>query len=319
MRRVALILLLALFTLQLLAAEDDAALQTRLNASLKGKIVALRGFYHGNKLQYGASGDLIGKRNAGIWPVDGYIEIESISVKRQEMKIDGYRQFATINVPEDLHLPKDALEDCKSLPKPQFEYHRSDRVLIRIARPPGGDEKQIDQMLMRVFYRRGEDFTPDVPAMWRKLFQNARMSSAEFSEKEAAACEKRKPKANSSIFADAISSVTETVPDGKLANGEPVYSAGRAGGSVKPPKAIRTPDPGYTEVARARRREGTCLFQVVVDSTGAISTVEVVRPCGFGLDENASQAILTWKFQPATLKEKPVASMVQVEVSFHLY
>jgi TonB family protein len=38
-----------------------------------------------------------------------------------------------------------------------------------------------------------------------------------------------------------------------------------------------------------------------------------------GLDEQAIEAVKTWRFRPATLDGKPVDAQIAVEVNFRLY
>ena len=58
---------------------------------------------------------------------------------------------------------------------------------------------------------------------------------------------------------------------------------------------------------------------VVIGADGRVRDVRVQRSLGFGLDEKALEAVRTWKFQPATLDERPVAVQINVEVRFRLY
>jgi len=95
-----------------------------------------------------------------------------------------------------------------------------------------------------------------------------------------------------------------------------VYTVGQ---SVTAPVPIYKPEPSYTKDARAAKLEGTGVFSVVVDASGSVAGVQVVRPLDRGLDESAMQTLRTWKFQPATKDGKPVPVKVVVEVSFKLF
>ena len=90
-------------------------------------------------------------------------------------------------------------------------------------------------------------------------------------------------------------------------------------GDVKAPVPIYKPEPAYTKEARAAKLEGTDVFWVVVDGTGNVADVRLVRSVGMGLDESASETLRTWKFKPAMKKGKPVPVRVVVEVSFRLF
>jgi TonB family protein len=101
----------------------------------------------------------------------------------------------------------------------------------------------------------------------------------------------------------------------------PASSGGayRVGGGVSAPRVIYGPDPEYAEEARSEHFQGTCLLWLVVSPEGLPRDVRVVRSLGHGLDEKAIEAVKRWRFEPAQKDGKPVAVMVNVEVSFHLY
>jgi TonB family protein len=93
----------------------------------------------------------------------------------------------------------------------------------------------------------------------------------------------------------------------------------RVGHGVTPPKAIYAPDPGYDEKARKAKYQGTCVLSLVVGSDGQPRDIRVERAIGKGLDAKAVEAVSKWKFQPATKDGEPVATLINVEVTFHLY
>ena len=99
-------------------------------------------------------------------------------------------------------------------------------------------------------------------------------------------------------------------------HGEPVY---RVGGDVVAPRAILSPEPEYSEEARQGQLQGTCLLWMVVGTDGKTHDVRIVRSLGMGLDERSVEAILTWRFDPATKNGQTVAVQIKVETSFRLY
>ena len=107
---------------------------------------------------------------------------------------------------------------------------------------------------------------------------------------------------------------SDTGPGGP---GNPAYA--RVGGSVKAPRPLYAPDPEYSEEGRKIKQQGTVVLWVVVGADGRVRDVRVQRSLGFGLDEKALEAVRTWKFQPATVDDRPVAVQINVEVRFRLY
>ena len=93
----------------------------------------------------------------------------------------------------------------------------------------------------------------------------------------------------------------------------------RVGGGVSGPKPIYAPDPEYSEEARKAKFQGTCVLWLVVGPDGRARDIRVARTLGLGLDEKAIEAVKTWRFEPGTKDGKPVATIVNVEVTFRLY
>jgi TonB family protein len=93
----------------------------------------------------------------------------------------------------------------------------------------------------------------------------------------------------------------------------------RVGGGVSGPKLIFQPDPEYSEEARKAKFQGTCVLWVVVGADGRPRDIRVARTLGLGLDEKAIEAVKTWRFEPGKKDDKPVATMINVEVTFRLY
>ncbi len=93
----------------------------------------------------------------------------------------------------------------------------------------------------------------------------------------------------------------------------------RVGGGVSPPRPTFAPDPDYSDEARRAAFQGTCVLWIVVGTDGRTRDIRVMRMLGFGLDQEAIEAVKQWRFEPATQNGRPVAVQVNVEVSFRLY
>jgi protein TonB len=88
---------------------------------------------------------------------------------------------------------------------------------------------------------------------------------------------------------------------------------------VKAPKVLNAPDPDYSELARRAKYQGVIVLGVIVGPDGNPQDVWVVKKLGLGLDQKAIDAVRTWKFDPATRDGEPVAVLINVEVTFHVY
>jgi periplasmic protein TonB len=88
---------------------------------------------------------------------------------------------------------------------------------------------------------------------------------------------------------------------------------------VKPPRAVSTPDPAYSESARHSRIQGTAIYALLVDEQGLVSDVLLVRSLEPSLNFNGVVALRKWRFKPATFEGEPIRGAVHVEVNFRLY
>ena len=102
-----------------------------------------------------------------------------------------------------------------------------------------------------------------------------------------------------------------------VCNGMTIYRANKGG--IKPPKALRTPDPRYVEFARQAKYQGTTILWLVVDETGHPQMMRITRALGLGLDDAAVETARKWLFIPAELAGQPVATEINVEVNFRLH
>ena len=95
-------------------------------------------------------------------------------------------------------------------------------------------------------------------------------------------------------------------------------NAYRVGGGVTAPAVIYKVDPDYREEARAARFSGTVVLYVEISPDGAPLNIQVKKGLGFGLDENAIDAVSRWRFKPGMKDNLPVAVAANIEVNFRL-
>ena len=93
------------------------------------------------------------------------------------------------------------------------------------------------------------------------------------------------------------------------------YLPGRGG--VGTPKCLSCPSPPYSEKARKEKISGVVMLELVVTPEGRTKNIKVVRGVGYGLDEQAVNAVKDWTFVPADGPDgKPVPVRVNLEVTF---
>jgi protein TonB len=90
------------------------------------------------------------------------------------------------------------------------------------------------------------------------------------------------------------------------------------GGDVSAPTIVYRVEPEYSEEARKVRYQGTVLLAAIVKRDGTVDVTRVIRMLGFGLDQNAIQALKQWRFRPAMKDGMPVDVTLNIEVRFNL-
>ncbi len=82
--------------------------------------------------------------------------------------------------------------------------------------------------------------------------------------------------------------------------------------TVKPPKAISSPDPDSSFYDQAKR---TVVFRVEIGTDGLVHNPTLVQSSGsVAADDKAQAAIKQWKFKPATKDGVPVPVLINVEI-----
>ena len=85
------------------------------------------------------------------------------------------------------------------------------------------------------------------------------------------------------------------------------------------PRALRNPPPVYPQRARELGQEGTVVLEVEVLPTGRCGRLRVLSSSGASLlDDAAYRAVARWQFKPARRAGRPVASWVEIPVTFRL-
>jgi TonB family protein len=104
------------------------------------------------------------------------------------------------------------------------------------------------------------------------------------------------------------------VPAAPTVRSHPAESTARA----VPAEILSKPTPIYTQEARSLRIEGEVLLEVVLEASGSLHVVRVVRGLGHGLDDSAVKAAEQIHFKPATRDGQPTDSTVVLHIIFQL-
>jgi periplasmic protein TonB len=86
---------------------------------------------------------------------------------------------------------------------------------------------------------------------------------------------------------------------------------------VQPPKKMVDVRPLYPEIARQVRIEGTVVLEAILDRTGRVDQLRVVKSVPL-LDQAALDAVRQWRYTPSVLNGQPVAVLMTVTIRFQL-
>ena len=89
-------------------------------------------------------------------------------------------------------------------------------------------------------------------------------------------------------------------------------------GEVQPPTLIHRVEPSYSAEAIILLITGGVQLNVIVEPDGTASTAKVLKPLGWGLDEEAAKCLKGWRFNSGTIGGTPVRVQVTIEISFRL-
>jgi protein TonB len=84
------------------------------------------------------------------------------------------------------------------------------------------------------------------------------------------------------------------------------------------PVALFRPVPAYPELARRARVEGIVVLEAVIDRSGNVVNVQIVRDLRLGCGEAAREAVRSWTYEPAMLNGRTVSVRMTVTVRFEL-
>ena len=87
------------------------------------------------------------------------------------------------------------------------------------------------------------------------------------------------------------------------------------GGRFAPAELISRTLPAIPEMARQRAVYGLVKIDAVIDEYGAVKSVKVVSGDPI-LAAAAKTAVLKWKYKPATLNDRPIASAAVIQITF---
>lgn len=85
------------------------------------------------------------------------------------------------------------------------------------------------------------------------------------------------------------------------------------------PRLIKRVEPVYPRIARMTGVEGLVVLSLLIDTSGHVREVKVVKSLGnTGCDEAAATAAMQWRFAPALRAGQPVSAWITAPILFRL-
>ncbi len=252
-------------------------LQDQLNTAYKSKVYVLRHPITKESQHFDSAGQLLDSAAEGPWTIYAALEIKSVKLSSNQLRFTANRLVYSYDQGKKDLMPK------------RIKWDEAKVNLDVALSHPVTTIDEVDGILHRIFAIGDKELIETVPDYWRP-----------FLEKQTST----KP----SPAADGLAEQKKDSP-------EAIYRVKPP--SVTAPKPVHTPEPEFSKFARDFRMQGMVILKMIIDKTGAVVRPEIVRPIGFGLDEQAVAAVRGWKFKPAMRDGQPVSVEMAIEVSFN--
>lgn len=276
-------------------------LEQHLRDQYQGKTLLLRDFYSGDRLRYDSTGSPASGASPGDWTTSGFVQVNDIRVSDRRLTVKAKRLV--------VELRKGPFQFADDTPKkrkkgPFLEIE----VDLESSSPP---PEQVDAALSKVFLTAQDSFAELVPDYWKPCVpqglsggQSNCIFSPDFADIPGIASQRQ-----------------STAPPSKAGSARYTRAANvtQLQRGMSPPRAIFSPEPQFSEVARQAKFQGVITLGLVVDTSGNPIDIHILTPLGCGLDEKAVQAVQSWRFKPAEKDGQPINFQIAVEVDFHLY
>ncbi len=298
---------------------------------LVGKSLYIRDGYLDNSLSFDEHGRLIGHSPQGSYALS-LVEINKVRLTRRKVELEGVRyglHFLGALPYED---PTKAADKVRITPKKKMLKISIDRELVV---KPKKKEKAMQASLDRLAKAAAAEGQAD---------DNDQTKAAMAAAAETEAADPRSvtttfsPAHASRVLKLALDRVFAQGLDDRMIASMPdfwklYYRAVAARTDYIPSdsgvlrqnavdhraRLLSTFEPPSNEFAQTTGVAGMALYHAVIGSDGKPGEIVVARPIGFGLDENAVDAIRKASFEPAVKDGKPVPVVLDLVVQFRIY
>jgi TonB family protein len=269
-------LLLSLFTCMVVVAAKAEDLVPSLNVAYLGKAVVLRHPIAGSSIHFNSDGEPM-ETKKGPWTVDGGVEIRKIELTPTSLRLGCDRVVFGFDE------RKKALVPFQTRQKEKITVNIEIALASRVETLPA-----VDEVLHRIFAFSETKLLGAVPDYWQDFLRKQISGAVPLPNPDAP---KRSRKEISNQYRD--------------------FLASQKAKGITVPEAVHTPSPHSVNDMR-----GTVVLEALIDENGKVQQPRIVRPVGYGLDEEAISTVLTWRFKPATQDGNPIPMQMALEVAF---
>jgi TonB family protein len=287
--RTALVVAWATLVLNLNSGAQTTTDFKTFESQKKNKVARVRHLLSDSKIRYDAAGKLEGKTHPGQWTWHSAVEVMKIDLKDGKLKIEANRVLLNYN--------RTGHKFASLRIGGQIE------IEIQVSYTPDGGF-DIEKEWKKAFLDSSETYPEYIKPYWRAFLDCLVHPSGE-------GCG----------FYERKSWEPDVYNVKQVDNWSPSYPGVdrvSAANHVSEPRLRSKTDPTYTEVARSAKIEGTVLLEAIVTSDGHVQITRIIRPIGWGLEENAADAISKWIFEPSRKNGEPVSVLLNIEVNFNL-
>lgn len=285
------ILVLCLASTAISAAPAQEVEQS-LKQQLEGKVLVLRHSLQGNSQEYDSDGKVLKGGAEGPWTLYGRIKVDEVELSADNLLLKGHRV--------DYKLDPSVGQLAPFVNKIRMQ------VKVSFQQPPK-NLVEVDEMLGRVFAFTKKDVVDSASELWR-AYLDANIGPKPQPEKKVEAPGPQ---------ADQTDKRPELLVRGANSPEDKETRPFRIGRGVQAPQALFTPEPEFPDKANHENFQGIVILNVIVDKTGKVQNIRLVRPLGMGMEEAAVAALKTWRFKPAEREGEPVAVEMNIEVAFN--
>jgi len=325
-------------------SEAGAVTEDSLKAQLVGKPLFLRGGYLGDSISFTEHGDPTGHVTPGSYTLSA-VQIDKVRLTKHRVELEGSRyalHFLGALPNEDT---SNAVDRIKITPKKKILKISIDREQVIKPKKEKENKKAKSAAAAPATqpgYREPVAASETDTATSAPTETAAQASTANPVEPAAAdqasVTTTTSPAHAAKVLHDALDKIFASGLDEKLRAQMPefwqlYYQAKDAGVDYRPrdPAVLRSSAvdqqarvlssiaPDSNEYAQSSGIAGRALYRAVIGPDGKPGAIAVVRPIGFGLDENAVTAIRKAKFQPAVKNGQPVSETLDLAVLFRIY